>query len=384
MSNQRRSNHMREYVPRNPPKIIEPNRIPLRPSNLSRNSSTESINSETPRNKPREKIKNCFRKLVAFMCTQVGVGGLIVCYAVIGAFGFIQIETQSGIDPRQEQIRNVESLRQNCSRDLWNVTSYHNVLNDTAWKSEADRVIKHFQNGIAHAIKKGYDGRTAEEIWSFPAALMFCLSIFTMIGYGNMVPQTLWGKGTTIMYAMFGIPLYVLYFLNMGEILAETFRWLYTWFYECSHPKDDHIDFDESGNPLRKKRIIVPSTACLWVMSAYVLTGTIMFAQWEGWGYLDSTYFCVTSLCKIGFGDFVPGANILESRSGNQTKLIINFVYMLLGMGLVAMCYNLMREEIKVKMQEIKEDLIQCMEDIRLRFIGCANKFKSASDDVFE
>jgi len=45
--------------------------------------------------------------------------------------------------------------------------------------------------------------------------------------------------------------------------------------------------------------VIVPSTACVWVMMLYLLVGTIMFAEWEGWNYLDSLYFCVTSLCKV-------------------------------------------------------------------------------------
>jgi potassium channel subfamily K, invertebrate len=100
-----------------------------------------------------------------------------------------------------------------------------------------------------------------------------------------------------------------------------------------------------------------------------------MFAEWEGWDYLDSAYFCVTSLCKIGIGDFVPGANILESRSGNQTKLVINFVYLLLGMGLIAMCYNLMREEVKVKMQEVKRDMKRWLEGLRIK--SCYGKKKS-------
>ena len=55
--------------------------------------------------------------------------------------------------------------------------------------------------------------------------------------------------------------------------------------------------------------MIVPSTTCLYVMTFYLIMGTIMYAEWEGWNYLDSMYFCVTSLLKIGFGDFVPGAS---------------------------------------------------------------------------
>ena len=42
-------------------------------------------------------------------------------------------------------------------------------------------------------------------------------------------------------------------------------------------------------------------------MIVYITIGTVMFAEWEGWNYIDSVYFCVTSLAKIGFGDFVPG-----------------------------------------------------------------------------
>ena len=188
---------------------------------------------------------------------------------------------------------------------------------------------------------------------------MFSLSIMTMIGYGNMVPRTNWGKGATVVYAVVGIPLYILYFLSMGKVLAQSFRWLYRWMHQCS------------GNRKAGQRIIVPSTACLWVIFGYILVGAVMFAEWEKWDYLDSAYFCVTSLCKIGIGDFVPGANIIESSDGRQTKLVINFVYLLLGMGLIAMCYNLMREDVKVKAHELKEDLTQALDDFRRRVLTC-------------
>ena len=58
----------------------------------------------------------------------------------------------------------------------------------------------------------GYDERPLEEIWTFPGALMFSLSIITMVGYGNVVPKTYQGKILTMVYALFGIPLYILYF----------------------------------------------------------------------------------------------------------------------------------------------------------------------------
>ncbi|GAB0098177.1 potassium channel subfamily K member 9 [Sergentomyia squamirostris] len=333
--------------------------------------------SSTAGSDPREKIKDCCRKFVAFMCTQVGVGALIVGYALVGAAAFMSIETQEK-NPTLEQAMN---LRRNCAMDLWTIVEEQNLFNGSVWRRETDEILMRFQTDFAKLVKKGYDGRTPDEVWTFPAALMFCLSVFTMIGYGNMVPRTQWGKGTTVIYATFGIPLYILYFMSMGRVLAQCFKWLYRWFHECSHEADEGQSIDpESGLP---KKVIVPSTACLWVIIAYIVTGTVMFAEWESWNYLDSAYFCVTSLCKIGIGDFVPGANILDSQSGKQTKLAINFVYMLFGMGLVAMAYNLMREEVRVKMKEMKEDLRLCMEDLRLRFARCCGGGEKDLDEFY-
>lgn len=330
---------------------------------------------------PQRKINKCCRNFVAFMCTQVGVGALIVMYAICGALSFTAIDIYE-----DNSIELVRSLRRNCSEQLWTKTESLNLFNKSVWESETDEILQSYQNNITFLIKKGYTGRAADKAWSFPAALMFCLSVFTMIGYGNMVPRTEWGKGFTVIYATFGIPLYILYFMNMGKVLANSFRFLYRVMHNCTD--------ENPGNTLNKKKVIVPSTACLWVMFFYILTGTVMFANWENWTYLNSIYYCITSLCKIGFGDFVPGANLVllasnakneEERNSyeieSQIKLAINFIYMLIGMGLVAMCYSLMKEEVRVKMLEMKEDLKLCLEDVRNRFDRWFGD--SSSDDFY-
>ncbi|XP_052127659.1 potassium channel subfamily K member 9-like [Frankliniella occidentalis] len=327
-----------------------------------------SKDSSSTASDPRERVKDCCRKLVAFMCTQVGVGGLVVSYAIVGAVCFINIESKVEY-PELAEVR--EHSKQTAAR-LWLISQELNVLNESLWRRKVDSALMGFQGAVVDAARKGYDGRTAEAMWSFPAALMFSLSIFTMIGFGNLVPRTTWGKAATVVYAVFGVPLYVLYFMNMGKVLAQTFRWLYTRLYECSTPRP-------AGSTGPGPRVIVPSTACLWVISGYVLTGTIMFAEWEQWSYLDSCYFCVTSLCKIGFGDFVPGATLSDGEGdgkggddgGIQTRRVITFVYLLLGLGLIAMCYNLMREEVRVKVRQLKDDVGHCLDELHLRAATC-------------
>lgn len=328
----------------------------MRSSLRSRDSSSTSTGVD-----PRERVKDCCRKLVAFMCTQVGVGGLVVGYAIVGAFGFMMIETQP------EQTATVcerEEIRREYADELWFSTASNqsvNVFNRTAFHVVSNNILLRYQENITNGVRQKINcsGLTPADLWSFPAALMFCLSVFTMIGYGSLVPKTQWGKGATVVYAVLGIPLYVLYFLNMGKVLAQTFRWLYTRLHECT------------GQRKPGQRITVPSTACLWVIFGYILAGSIMFAQWEGWEFLDSAYFCVTSLCKIGMGDLVPGWRQDESMQSSQTKLIINFVYLLLGMGLIAMCYNLMKEDVYVKARELKEQLNHAMDAAHYKVVTC-------------
>ena len=42
--------------------------------------------------------------------------------------------------------------------------------------------------------------------------------IFPFHRYGNLVPSTKWGKIVTMLYAVCGIPVYFIYFMNMGKV----------------------------------------------------------------------------------------------------------------------------------------------------------------------
>ena len=102
------------------------------------------------------------------------------------------------------------------------------------WYGDVRQLLLVYQGNLSEAIKNGYDGLTNAERWTFPSALMFSLSVFTMIGFGHLVPRTEYGKIATIIYAVFGIPVYVLYFMSMGRVLASTFKWFYCKIVHCT------------------------------------------------------------------------------------------------------------------------------------------------------
>jgi hypothetical protein len=92
----------------------------------------------------------------------------------------------------------------------------------------------------------------------------------------------------------------------------------------------------------------------------YICFGAVLFSEWEGWDFLDSSYFCFISLSTIGFGDIVPGDRVTKSQE-IEISFIFCSMYLMLGMALIAMCFNLMQEEVVHKMRT-------CMRALKFMF----------------
>uniref|UniRef100_A0A915K5Y5 Potassium channel domain-containing protein n=1 Tax=Romanomermis culicivorax TaxID=13658 RepID=A0A915K5Y5_ROMCU len=48
----------------------------------------------------------------------------------------------------------------------------------------------------------------------------------------------------------------------------------------------------------------------------------------------------------VGFGDLFPGLSVSTDEQSAQDKLAITSFYLLFGMALIAMCFNLAQEEV--------------------------------------
>ncbi|KHJ75922.1 Ion channel, partial [Oesophagostomum dentatum] len=255
------------------------------------------------------------------------------------------------------------------------------------------------------AIRKGYDGKEFKQAaqWTFTGAFLYSLTVITTIGYGNTAAKTYIGKTLTMLYAIIGIPLMLLFLTNIGDVMAKIFRFLYAqsirlkyrlilWHKKRKAAKirranslvsrltrahrvkaDSSLDSfavvwvnQNVGGPdvedlltarvemeqlevretaaAQLEKISVPLSLVVLTMFAYLVAGTILFKLWEGWTFLESFYFCYISLTTIGFGDRFPGASVGNDKDA-QEKLVITSVYLLFGMALLAMCFNLAQEE---------------------------------------
>jgi hypothetical protein len=57
-----------------------------------------------------------------------------------------------------------------------------------------------------------------------------------------------------------------------------------------------------------------------------LVIGTIFYHEIEDWGWIDSIYFCVTTLTTVGYGDFSPKTDIAK---------IFTIIYVLIGIGIL-------------------------------------------------
>ncbi|MPC24458.1 hypothetical protein E2C01_017539 [Portunus trituberculatus] len=124
-------------------------------------------------------LKDACRRLIAFLFTQVGVCGLVVAYNIMGAFAFRAIEGEYGDAAPEEAAL---QLREDAVKRLWNITARLNILEQTKWRQEVTRALEDFQGDVVPLVKaKGYRGVLPSQAWSFSAALMYSLSVYTTI-----------------------------------------------------------------------------------------------------------------------------------------------------------------------------------------------------------
>ncbi|VIO91412.1 Uncharacterized protein BM_BM5012 [Brugia malayi] len=367
------------------------------------------------RNHRRSKVTrviNLIKRIIAFFFSHVGLCALVIGYALLGAVVFRAVE-----GPHETFIQGqVTTARQKAVNIAWNATFRVNKLDRAQWERTVHAQVRRFQRKCMWAIKRGYDGKEygLSAQWTFTGAFLYSLTVITTIGYGNTSAKTYFGKTLTILFAIIGIPIMLLFLTNIGDVMAKIFRFFYArsirlkyrlilWHKRRKAAElrranslvsrlTRDVNTDLSGDSFRLssdvqdlltaraqieqlevkesveaqlQRISVPLSLVFFTMFAYLVAGSVLFCLWEGWTFLDSFYFCYISLTTIGFGDKFPGASVGNDKDA-QKKLVITSVYLLFGMALLAMCFNLAQEEVVNKVSWL------------------ANKFKSRDDEDYD
>ncbi|KAF7411575.1 hypothetical protein HZH66_000471 [Vespula vulgaris] len=401
------------------------------------------------------------------LLASLGVCVLVLGYTLLGAFAFMALEgglkSESLTDvsskiPKSEEgsyglstledENSATELRARTVERLWSITEDLNILYKENWTRLAAKEILEFQENLSRGLRRtspyeplapthqSRDSEMDKRRWTFSGSLLYSLTLITTIGYGNITPRTVWGRLITIIYALAGIPLMLVYLSTVGDVLARSFRRLYGrmciprncikkqqpppppppvgGIMSKSYRYDNHIE-TKTGNYYSTSRdsscddlgtrgtnsailldcgsegllhattssttalqdtmagngkrhlqpcslspsstsspaymmetysVRIPISLCLVIMLLYICGGAVMFNRLEGWSLLEGGYFCFTSLGTIGFGDLMPIGRNAPSTTLKELSLCACSLYILAGMGLIAMCFNLVQEEV--------------------------------------
>ncbi|KAL5112314.1 Potassium channel subfamily K member 18 [Taenia crassiceps] len=244
--------------------------------------------------------------------------------------------------------------------------------------------------------------------WNWVNALYFCATVVTTIGYGHVAPTTQWGRLVCMFYCILGIPLLLIYLGSIGQMLAYLFRLIYMNICCCRCFRDAwirrrnerHLRLVRLQDDLRRHMELqaklrrepippprmapmvlddgsdeddeirevyrefqdtedaeIPITIVMLVILGYVAVGAFLFCSWEtDWTPIDGAYFAVITISTIGFGDLVPGTGRFD-KPETITELLVGGLYCIVGLALLSMCFELMKEEFVDKVQWLGRSL---------------------------
>ncbi|KAL3864354.1 hypothetical protein ACJMK2_006044 [Sinanodonta woodiana] len=247
---------------------------------------------------------------------------LLILYSVLGAAIFMVVE---GGQQGDQNITNVTEIRTNLlsalssSEDTCNVSKFELLLQ--RYESDTNKI----------------NCRRDSTAWNFWESLFFATTVYTTIGYGHIAPVTNSGRIATIVYAIFGIPMFLVVIASVGRYIPIIVG--RAW-YCILRRKVIGID-----NPRKRIRNVI---IAILAMLLYMLTGVLIYTRWEKWNYFEAFYFLFISFTTIGFGDITP--------EHPKIFLLTSPVYILIGLTIMSMCIDLV---VKIIIDFVRKNLLK-------------------------
>uniref|UniRef100_A0A915KU79 Potassium channel domain-containing protein n=1 Tax=Romanomermis culicivorax TaxID=13658 RepID=A0A915KU79_ROMCU len=228
---------------------------------------------------------------------------LLIFYLFLGGFIFKALEWQHEVDMRQMLVDTYNNLTITASQD--GCIDLKDVKNLVTLTLTAQR----------YGIREWGDF-TMKSQWNYFGSLFFSLVVVSTVGYGNMSPSTIWGRRMCVVYAFFGIPI----FLNAVAQFSAEAKQAITRLQDKLARKKPH------------RRAL--AAAIMFTLGTFVaFFPNFLFMYCENWSFEEAAYFTFITLTTVGFGDYVAGAQTFYF----STYRFFLILWMLLGLMYVAL-----------------------------------------------
>ncbi|XP_059139564.1 uncharacterized protein LOC131927778 [Physella acuta] len=143
----------------------------------------------------------------------VSLVGVIVAFSVIGGFVFEQIESP----PENRVIDNIMRQRSSTLDQLENKIVRRETVSDVTL------FLQLYEGHYIGAIRNGtvIENGKASRLWTFRGSVYYCVTTFTLLGYGNLAPKSNLGRVIAIIYSGFCVPICSLIISHFGDIILR-------------------------------------------------------------------------------------------------------------------------------------------------------------------
>ncbi|KAK2703309.1 potassium channel subfamily K member 6-like isoform X1 [Artemia franciscana] len=173
---------------------------------------------------------------------------------------------------------------------------------------------------------------TGDSNWNFGQAFFFAGTVVTTIGYGHVTPSTEAGKMFTMIYGIVGIPMTLIFFTSLVDrLMVPTTALLH---YLARRLR--------RHNHFRVQCIHLTISFLTLLGFFFCLPAAIFNYLEDGWGYLDSLYYCFISLTTVGLGDYIPGDSPYQQY--RSLYKILTTIYLLFGLVVMVLILNIFYE----------------------------------------
>ncbi|CRL08506.1 CLUMA_CG021285, isoform B [Clunio marinus] len=341
----------------------------------------------------KSEISKCLSELVLLM-TFCGMGGLVFRYYE----GNYEMMNKTG----------VKRVKRDFIDQLW--LSSHN-LREEDWKSMARTRLRKFEEELQSAIESGMKSYSGHRTWNFVNGVLYCLDLSTTIGYGHISPVTVEGRIFTMVYAIIGIPVFLILLADFGKLFTRVIKFVWVFvrrlYYTGSCrkvrktvPTQDvmrglNVMYDFMRRPslafmdpsvmanLQQQHPLDPTSPSLSIpkpnespmtplpenlqnyeiddefnlpisvaiimLLTYMLFGAAIYCSWEDWNFFEAFYFVFVSISTIGFGDLVPTHPIY---------MMASIIYLIFGLALTSMCINVVQVKLSDHFRQASSKII--------------------------
>uniref|UniRef100_A0A0N4ZQ85 Potassium channel subfamily K member 18 n=1 Tax=Parastrongyloides trichosuri TaxID=131310 RepID=A0A0N4ZQ85_PARTI len=337
---------------------------------------------------------------------------ILLLYSFIGAGIFCSLERGNEISKslHENQIRlgKKNAARDKLAHDLQYY--FHGYINVTILLSDSfSKTLDIYDSnmGVKECYNNFFKENVVIEKWTLWGGLYYSATIYTTIGYGDLVVETAGGKIATVIYAIFGIPLVITILNNWGSGLFQVIsilwkRYLVSFiikireaFNQNNVAKNGLLDndsFESMGDYkkknnkkhsvslfldkcLREKSLTdeegieegLPISLSIFILFFWISLCACVFTFLEDWSLWESLYFFFISFTTIGLGDITPTHRIA----------CMNFLLIIMGLSVVSLSINIIQLQVEIIFARIIKTIDQ---DFKNALTAEKSKFSVSTD----